>query len=117
MVAVLLVFLLFAALQVAVFVYVRNVVSASVADGARFAATANATPRSGADRAVALLDAALSRAASHRIACQAQPSRDAASGLATVQVRCRGRLRPVLIPLGLPITVDVTAVALRERMP
>jgi Flp pilus assembly protein TadG len=41
MISVLLVFLLFSVLQVAVYCYVRNVVAASPADGARFAAAAS----------------------------------------------------------------------------
>jgi hypothetical protein len=40
MISVLLVFLLFAVLQVAVFFHMRNIVAASAADGARFAAAA-----------------------------------------------------------------------------
>ena len=49
MISVLLIFLLFAVLQVAILLYVRTIVAASAADGARYAASSNvrllSTPR------------------------------------------------------------------------
>jgi len=51
MISVLLVFLLFSVLQVAVFCYVRNVVAASPVDGARFAAAAGVDYARGGFRA------------------------------------------------------------------
>jgi Flp pilus assembly protein TadG len=113
----LLVVLLFGVLQVAVYVYVRNVVAASAADGARFAAAAGADLPSGGQRAAGLIDAALSRSTAHRLSCVSTRSVDAPSGLATVAVRCRGRLRPVLLSVGLPIAIDVTSSALQEHSP
>lgn len=117
MIAVLLLFLLFAALQVAVYVYVRNVVQASAADGARFGASAGTDPGNGGSRAATLIGAALSPSAAHRIACEGHRSRDEASGLATVAVRCRGHLPAVLVPLGPLIAIDVSGSSLQEQRP
>ncbi|HEV7192713.1 MAG TPA: TadE/TadG family type IV pilus assembly protein [Jatrophihabitantaceae bacterium] len=117
MMSVLLVMLLFAVLQVAVYVYVRNVVAASAADGARFAASSGADIASGGEHASGGIRAGLSQAAAARIACVSRRSLDSDSGLATVAVRCRGRLRPILLPVGLRFRVDVTASALQEQGP
>lgn len=117
MMAVLLLLLLFGALQVAVYVYVRNVVQASAADGARLAASSGADIAGGGARASELIGAGLSRTAARRIACRGSRSRDTASGLATIAVRCRGRLSPVLLPLGVGLTIDVTGLSLQEQRP
>lgn len=115
MMSVLLLVLLFGALQVAVYVYVRNVVQASAADGARFAASSGAGIAAGGARASSLVRDGLSGSAARRIACDARLDRDATSGLAIVAVRCHGRLRPVLLPVGLAVTIDVTGSSLQER--
>ena len=62
MMSVLLVFLLFAVLQVAVYFYARNIVAASAADAARYAANAGVDPASGGPRADALIRTATGRA-------------------------------------------------------
>ncbi|SHH29282.1 TadE-like protein [Jatrophihabitans endophyticus] len=115
MIAVLLLMLLFAVLQVAVYFYARNVASSSVADAARYAAAEGVAPRAGVGRAERLIHQGLDAADADAIDCSAALSRDVPSGLATVTVRCRGRVRLLFTPLGLPLSVDVTSRALREH--
>src|SRR4051794_30066432 len=55
LISVLLIFLLFAVLQVAVFCYARNIVSASAADAARYAAAAGMPASAGKQRAEELI--------------------------------------------------------------
>jgi Flp pilus assembly protein TadG len=114
MMSVLLIVLLFAVLQVAIFVYARNVVAASAADGARFAANAGIDAQSGSDRASQLIRSGLSKAAADRIPCTGRPSTDAQSGLTVATVHCVGRLQMVLLPFALPMSIDVTSSALKE---
>lgn len=117
LVGVLLVILLFAVLQVALFCYARNIVSASAADAARYAASAGVSPDAGADRARRLIAAGLNDAEAAAIPCVGTTGVDAASGLPVTRVRCHGRLRPVFLPLHLPLTIDVTASSLKEGAP
>ena len=114
MVGVLLVFLLFGVLQIAAVFYVRNVVAASAADGARYAAAAGVEVGGGAVRANELIARALSPSMSRAIPCTSTLTVDAASGLSVEQVRCRGRIRSIFLPVGAFVSVDVVAHALRE---
>lgn len=116
LVSALLVFLLFAVLQVAVLVYVRNVVSAAAADGARRGAEYGSTPADGARRASDVLRQALP-GLSADVQCDGAPTTDASSGLATTTVRCQGTLHAVLLPLGLPLRIDASSTVLREAPP
>lgn len=117
LIAVLLVFLLLAVLQVAVYFYARNVVAASAADGARYAAAEGVDPRAGGSRAEALLRTGLDARDAAAIRCTSAPGRDAATGLAVTRVHCQGRLRLFFSPLALPLTIDTTASVLREVQP
>ena len=72
--SVLLLFLLFAVLQVAVFFYARNVAAASAADAARFAAAEGVDPRSGAARASGLIREGLDDADASGIHCTSGPA-------------------------------------------
>src|SRR5579875_750862 len=117
MMSVLLVFLLFAVLQVAVYFYARNVAAASAADAARYAAAEGVDPSGGAARAAALLHDGLDPADADAIHCTSRPGTDAGSGLPVTTVRCSGRVRLLFTPLGLPLTIDVTSSVLRERAP
>ena len=116
-ISVLLVFLLFAVLQVAIYFYARNVAAASAADAARYAAAEGIDPHAGAARATTLIHQGLDDADAAAIHCTAGPGHDAASGLAVTTVHCQGRLRLLFTPLRLPLTVDVTSSVLRERVP
>jgi hypothetical protein len=117
LIAVLLVFLLFAVLQVAVYFYARNIVAASTADAARYAANAGVDPGEGGPRAVELIGTGLGGSQAARFSCRGGTASDAASGLAVATVRCRGRLKLVFLPLGVPLRIDVTSSSLKEAGP
>jgi Flp pilus assembly protein TadG len=114
MMSVLLIMLLFAVLQAAVYFYARNVAAASAADAARYAAAEGIDPRAGAVRAEELIRKGLDEADASAIRCTGTPGRDAQSGLAVTTVHCRGRVRLLFLPLGLPLTIDVTSSVLKE---
>jgi Flp pilus assembly protein TadG len=115
--SVLLIFLLFAVLQVAVYFYARNVAAASAADAARYASTEGVDPSSGSARAAKLIDQGLDDHDAKAIRCTSVAGTDERSGLAVTTVHCRGRVRLFFTPLGLPLTVDVRSSSLRERTP
>lgn len=115
--SVLLVLLLFAVLQVATYVYARTVISSAAADAARYAATAGSDPAAGGDRAATLIRDGLTARYAASVPCRGAASVDAESGLATTTVHCHGRAAMLLLPLHLPLTIDVTASALREAGP
>ncbi|MEO6885472.1 MAG: TadE/TadG family type IV pilus assembly protein [Jatrophihabitantaceae bacterium] len=117
MVSVLLVFLLFAVLQVAVYVYSKNVIGAAAADGARYGANAGVDPTEGGRRADALIGTGLNPEIAAAIPCTGSASVDAASGLPVTTVRCHGHLKLLFLPLSAPITIDVRSSALREQTP
>src|ERR1700712_4864460 len=69
MVSILIVTLLLAVLQVAVYVHVRNVVTASAQEGARYAANADVDSGIGAVRTVEVVARATSRQTAEGLAC------------------------------------------------
>lgn len=115
LISVLLVFLLFAVLQVAVFFYARNIISASAADAARFAAAAGVPASAGKDRAEQLIRQALG--GQDAITCTSTPALDPDSQLPVTQVHCVGHVRALFAPLDIPLTVNVTTSALKEQAP
>jgi len=117
MMSVLLVFLLFAVLQVAVYFYARNIVAASAADAARYAANAGADPATGGPRADELIRKGIGAGEASRIPCRGTTTVDAASGLTLATVHCRGRLKLSFLPLDLPLWIDVTTSSLKEGTP
>lgn len=114
MVSVLLVFLLFAVLQVAVFFYARNIVAASAADAARYAANSGVDSADGGPRAAELIGKGLGSVEAARIPCRGSTSTDTASGLVVASVHCRGRLKLTFLPLDVPLWIDVTSSSLKE---
>jgi Flp pilus assembly protein TadG len=114
MISTLLVFLLFAVLQVAVLFYVRNIVAASAADGARYAATSNQSPASGGTRASARISSTLSTEVGRDVPCTGRADIDAPSGLPTTVVRCQGSIKSIFLPFGALVRISVTARALTE---
>ena len=114
MVSVLLVFLLFAVLQVAALFYVRTIVAASAADGARFAARSNADVDAGGDRASQEVANSLSDPVARSVPCVGALGTDPATGLPTTTVRCQGRIKSIFIPFGAFVHIDVTARSLTE---
>jgi Flp pilus assembly protein TadG len=114
LVSVLLVMVLFGVLQVAVYFYARNIVAASTADAARFAATAGTPASAGVARARSLMSAGLSGSVTRAVRCTAHGGVDPGSGLSVTTVRCTGRMRAFLLPLALPLELDATSSALTE---
>jgi hypothetical protein len=117
MMSVLLVFLLFAVLQVAVYFYARNIIAASAADAARYAANAGVDPASGGPRADELIRHGLGSGTGDRIPCHGGTTTDPATGLTVATVHCRGRLKLTFLPLSLPLWIDVRTSALKEGTP
>jgi hypothetical protein len=113
MISILLVFLLFAVLQVAALFYVRSVAAAAASDGARYAANADIDPSAGGSRASAAIGQGLGVGMARSLPCTSAVL-DAGNGLQATQVRCSGRIRSVFLPIGAFVTVDVTGQSLRE---
>ncbi len=114
MVLVLLLVLVFAVVQVAVLFYVRNIVAASAADGARYAASSNVDPNTGADRASAEVRRSLSGSVASSVPCAGTEGADPVSGLPTTIVRCEGNIKSVFLPLGSFVHITVVARSLTE---
>ncbi|MGY1710861.1 TadE/TadG family type IV pilus assembly protein [Geodermatophilus sp. SYSU D00758] len=113
LVSVLVVVLLLAVLQVAVYVHVRNVVTAGAQEGARFAANADVPAAAGADRTLAVVAAATSDATAAGLRCAAGEETDV-SGLRLVVVRCSGAVPTLLAGLGSLLPLQVTGRAVEE---
>lgn len=117
---VLLVVLLFAVLQVAVWFYARSIVASAAADGAHYAATIDggaSTVAAGEQRARQLITDGLNARAAQDIACTATAGVDASSGLPITTVRCHGRPHMLLLPFDLPLGIDVHSSVLTEHSP
>jgi Flp pilus assembly protein TadG len=112
MVSVLIVTLLLAVLQVAVYVHVRNVVTASAQAGARYAANADVDSAAGAPRTVEVVARATSVRTAEGLACTSAEEVD--SGLTLVVVRCTGAVPSLLAALGDLLPLEVTGRAVKE---
>ena len=112
-----LLFLLFGVLQVGVYVYARNVISAAAADGARNGAALDADPADGARRAEDLISRGLTGRIAKDVPCEGLGSYDAESRLPVTTVRCHGHLGLLFLPLSMPLGIDIHASALQERQP
>ncbi len=115
LITVLLLMLLFAVLQVAALYYVRSVVGASAADGARYAANADVGPADGARRASEQIGHGLGAAMASRLPCTGELLPDPASDLQIARVRCEGRIRSLLLPLGAFVRIRVTGQSFKDR--
>jgi Flp pilus assembly protein TadG len=113
LVSVLIVVLLLAVLQVAVYVHVRNVVTASAQEGARFAANADVDSALGAGRTVEVVGEATSQQTAEGLTCTSTEEADA-SGLTLVVVRCTGSVPSLLADLGNLLPLEVTGRAIKE---
>jgi Flp pilus assembly protein TadG len=113
LVSVLIVLLLLAVLQVAVYVHVRNVVTASAQEGARFAANADVDSSLGAARTVEVVGQATSQQTAEGLACTSTEEADP-SGLTLVVVRCTGSVPSLLADLGNLLPLEVTGRAIKE---
>ena len=108
-----LVLLVVCVLQVATFLHVRNVLAASAAEGARFAANADVPAVAGGPRAEEIAGSALPASVLGGIEC-AGAERVTDEGLGVVAVHCRGALPTVVAALGDVLPVDVTGRAIAE---
>ncbi len=114
LVTVLLLTLLLSIAQVAVYLYVRNVATASAAEGARYAANADVEPADGAVRAAELLAGGVGEETAGRFRC-AGGVEEGPEGVQLSSVRCTGELPVFFAPFGELLPVDVTGHAVEER--
>ena len=112
-VSVLILALLLAVLQVAVYVHLRNVVTASAQEGARFAANADVDSRTGAARAVEIVARATSERTAAGLTCTSTEEPEPSGG-AVVVVRCSGSVPTLLSWLGDVLPLTATGRALKE---
>jgi TadE-like protein len=110
---VLVVVLLLAVLQVAVYVHVRNVVVASAQEGARYAANADVPAGMGAARTVEVVGRATSTQTAAGLSCSSVQEVDR-SGLTLVVVRCTGSVPSLLGGLGNVLPIQVAGRAVKE---
>ena len=114
MVSLLIVTLLLAVLQVAVYVHVRNVVTASAQQGARYAANADVSSDAGAPRTVEIVARATSERTAGGLACSSAEEVEPGSGLTLVVVRCSGSVPSLLPALGNLLPLSVTGRSVKE---
>jgi Flp pilus assembly protein TadG len=113
LVSMLIVMLLLAVLQVAVYVHVRNVVTASAQAGARYAANADVDSAVGAARTLEVVADATSRQTANGLSCSSAEEVDE-TGLTLVVVRCSGSVPSLLAALGSLLPLEVTGRAVKE---
>ncbi|PZA22783.1 pilus assembly protein [Modestobacter versicolor] len=113
LVGVLVVALLLAVLQVAVYVHVRNVVVASAQEGARYAANADVPAEAGAARTLEVVGRATSAGTAAGLDCTSEQETDG-SGLTLVVVRCTGAVPSLFAALGALLPLEATGRAVEE---
>jgi Flp pilus assembly protein TadG len=105
--------LLLAVLQLAVYVHVRNVVTASAQEGARYAANADVDADQGAARTLQVVARATSVRTAEGLSCTSADETDP-TGLTLVVVRCSGSVPTLFAALGNVLPVEVTGRAVEE---
>ena len=115
-VSLLVVALLLAVLAVAVYVHVRNVVTASAQEGARFAANADVPSGQGAGRTVEIVARATSEQTARGLACSSGEEVEPGSGLTLVVVRCSGSVPSLLPVLGNLLPLEATGRSVKEAV-
>ena len=113
LVSVLVVALLLAVLQVAVYVHVRNVVVASAQEGARYAADADVPVEAGVGRTLEVVGGATSARTAAGLSCTSAQEVDG-SGLTLVVVRCAGAVPSLFAALGDLLPLRATGRAVEE---
>jgi hypothetical protein len=113
LVGVLVVALLLAVLQIAVYVHLRNVVVASAQEGARYAADADVPTAAGAGRTLEVVGQATSSRTAAGLACTSVQEVDG-SGLTLVVVRCTGAVPSLFAALGDLLPLAATGRAVEE---
>src|SRR3954469_3874962 len=104
--------LLLAVLQVAVYVHLRNVVTASAQAGARYAANADVDSAAGAGRTVEVVARATSQRAAWGLAGPST-GEAGAGGVTLGVVPCSGSVPPLLAGLGNLLPLQVTGHAVK----
>lgn len=105
--------LLLAVLQVAVYVHARNVVAASAQEGARYAANADVDSGAGAARTLEIVRNSLGGSTADGLQCDSAEEVDS-TGLVLVVVRCTGAVPALFGALGDLLPVNATARAIKE---
>ncbi len=113
MVSILVVGLLLAVLQVAVYVHVRNVVAASAQEGARYGANADVPSAAGSERTLQLVTGALSADAADSLDCAAGEE-VGRGGAVLVVVTCTGVVPSLFTALGDLLPLAATGHAVKE---
>lgn len=113
LVSMLVVALLMAVLQLAVFVHVRNVIAASAQEGARYGANADVDSAAGAERTRTLVSRALSEQTADGLQCTSTEE-PGDGGAVLVVVRCTGSVPSLFSAFGDLLTVDATGRAVKE---
>ncbi|MCW2505054.1 MAG: TadE family protein [Actinomycetia bacterium] len=113
LVAILLVTLLLGILQVAFYLYIRNVVTASAAEGARYAANADVPVEAGAERAKSILEQGVGSGTASRLTCTGGTD-EGPGGVVLSFVRCTGAIPVFFVPAGDVLSIDVTGHAVEE---
>jgi Flp pilus assembly protein TadG len=113
LVSVLVIGLLLAVLQVAVYVHVRNVVVASAQEGARYAANADVPTGAGVARTLEVVGQATTARTAAGLSCTARQETDP-TGLTLVVVRCAGAVPSLLAALGNVLPLQATGRAVEE---
>ena len=113
--SVLLVFLLFAVLQLAAILYLRSIADAAAADGARYAANAGIDPAAGGARASeSLAHATGGGLLARTVHCTGDLDVDATTGLSAARVTCHGSVRSVLLPIAAFTSIRAVAESMKE---
>lgn len=113
LVAILLVGIFLAVLQVGIYIHERNVMAASAQAAARYAANANVTSTAGDERANFLIAQALSQQAADGMRCTTiEEAGD--GGLVVVVVHCVGSIPTIVTAMGDVLPIDVTGRAVKE---
>ena len=115
LVSVLLLMLLLGIAQVAVYLHVRNVATASAAEGARYAANADVDPDQGAARTQDILARAIGGKTAGRLRCTGG-AEDGPGGVQLSSVRCVGALPVFFAPVGDVLPLDVQGHAVEEQV-
>lgn len=113
LVSVLVMGLLLAVLQLAVYVHVRNVIAASAQEGARYGANADIDAAAGGERTRLLVTSALSADTAAGLSCTAGEETGEA-GAVLVVVRCTGAVPSLFAPLDDLLRIDATGRAIKE---
>jgi len=113
MVSIVLLFLTLLIVQAVLYLYVRNVVTASAAEGARYAASADSSPDDGARVATDLIARGASRAVADRVGCVGREQPGAGSET-LIEVQCSGKVPALFLPGSGVLPIDVRGRAIKE---